>query len=650
MELTDQHQFKTEEEFSAIMDPFPIMVRACFATTETCYFNASWKRFAGDVDAFSQEIHEDYRLEFDRLLAAQVKLRTAFKTSYKFRDAIGIYRWLAEQLVPWYSVEGDFVGFICYTLEINELVDVVNDQISEKALQSSDIIEPMSSSIILKKYAEDLNSANSQLLRSNQELAISEAHFKFLIQEAPVAIGVLHQRDLIIESANIKLLEVWGKSSDVVGMPLSVALPELQGQPFLKILDQVYTTGQPFYANEIRAMLEHEGELKEMFFNLTYQPKADFSGATAGILVVAVDVTKQVNSRKLVEHSEQHFRSLADLVPAKISNALPSGEVTFFNKQWLEFSGMGFEDLRDFGYHRMMHPDEIADFQAGLAEAAANGVAYVSEMRFKNIEGKYIWHLNIASPIIDEDGRIMMWVGSTTDIHAMKIAEQRKSDFVSMISHEIKTPVTSIKGHVQLLLRVLEKETASALTDRIRPSLTRINQLLVQLTELIADMLDMTRIEAGRLDLRKEPLLLDVLIAVVVEDFRLSHQEHQFNLNLESGIEINADRHKIIQVLINLISNAIKYAPKSDVIDISLTTAGKEIMIRIRDYGIGIDERDQKKIFERFYRVEGQNESHYSGLGIGLFLAYSIIEFHGGKISLESSKGKGSTFIVYLPR
>ncbi len=503
---------------------------------------------------------------------------------------------------------------------------------------------------LLEKYVADLALANARLLISNEGLALSEARFKYLIQEAPVAIGVLHQRELVIESANKMILEVWGKKAEIIGLPLSAALPEIQGQPFLDILDQVYTSGEPFYASEIRSLLEHNGELKEIFFNVTYQPVPDSSGSTADILVVAVDVTEQVNSRKRVERSEQHFRYLADLVPAKISNALPDGAVTFFNKQWLEFAGMGFEDLRDFGYQQMMHPEEIQAFQKGLAEAAATGVPHIAEMRFKNTEGNYVWHLNITSPILDEEGRVVMWVGSTTDIETLKAEEQRKSNFVSMLSHELKTPVTSIKGHVQLLLRLLDKETPSVLTDRLRPSLARIDQLLLQLTGLISDMLDMTRIDAGRLDLRKEPLMLDELVAGVVADFRLSHQQNYFQLRSESNVEVYADRHKISQVLINLIDNAIKYAPGSDVVDITLVSAGKEVLLQVRDYGIGIDENDQKKIFDRFYRVEGQNEFHYSGFGIGLYLANSIVDYHGGKITLESVKGKGSTFTVHLPR
>lgn len=516
-------------------------------------------------------------------------------------------------------------------------------------VMSFEITDRVQSRRLLEKYTEELAETNNLLSISNNKLAKSEARFKFLIQEAPVAIGVLHSRDLVVETANEKILEVWGKTVEIIGKPLSVALPELDGQPFLGILDNVFTTGEPFYANEIMARLEHKGELKEIFFNVVYQPVSDLDGATADILVVAVDVTEQVNSRKQVEKSEQHFRRLADLVPAKISNALPSGEVTFFNEEWLNFAGMSFEDLRDFGYHQMMHPDDIKSFQMGLEMAAKNGIPYVSEMRFKNTSGKYIWHLNIASPILDEQGNITMWVGSTTDIQSLKDEDQRKSDFVSMLSHELKTPVTSIKGHVQLLLRLVSKEPASELINKLNSSLSRIDVLLIQLTGLIGDMLDLSRIDAGRLDLKLEEFAIDDLVTEVVEDFRLSHQQHFFHLQAQSQVNISADRDRISQVLINLIANAIKYSPTKNVVDVAVNLVGNQVLISIRDYGIGIEEKDHSKIFERFYRVEGENEKYYSGFGIGLFLAYNIVARHGGTITVESERDKGSVFTVQLP-
>jgi PAS domain S-box-containing protein len=516
-------------------------------------------------------------------------------------------------------------------------------------VMSFEITDQVRSRKLIEKYAIELSEANIKLQRSNDDLARSESRFKYLFKEAPVAIGVLTGRDLVVESANSKILEVWGKQPDIVGQPLAQALPELVGQPFLGLLDEVYTSGKAFYANEIPAMLEHEGQLKEIFFNATYQPIFDNAGNTTDILVVAVNVTEQVRSRRQVEKSEDHFRHLADLVPAKISNALPTGEVFFFNKQWLDFAGMNFEDMRDFGYQKMMHPDELTGFKTGLAEAAETGVPYISEMRFKNTSGEYIWHLNIASPILNEEGKITMWVGSTTNIQVLKDEVQRKSDFVSMLSHELKTPVTSIKGHVQLLLRSLEKSQELLPGSRVRASISRIDQLLVQLTGLIADMLDLTRIDAGRMELQKELFMLDVLVAEVLEDFKLSHLEHQFAVSLSPDVAVMADRNKISQVLINLIANAVKYAPKSKKIEVSLSATQSESVIAVRDYGIGIDAKDQHKIFERFFRVEGQSELHYSGFGIGLYLANSIMHSHKGKISLESSKGEGSTFIIHIP-
>ncbi|WGQ10612.1 PAS domain-containing protein [Pedobacter gandavensis] len=516
-------------------------------------------------------------------------------------------------------------------------------------VMSFEITDRVISKRLLEKYAEELSSANEQLSVANQLLAQSEARFKFLIQEAPVAIGVLHGRELLVETANQRLRQVWGKKSDIIGLPLMKVLPELKGQPFLGILDEVYTSGVAFNANEIGAILEHDGELKELFFNVVYQPVDGLDGNVSDILVVAVEVTEQVNSRKLVEKSEQHFRRLADLVPAKISNASPNGEVTFFNKQWLNYAGMDFESLRDFGYHQMLHPAEIVGFQAGLAEAAQKGVPHISEMRFKNTDGAYIWHLNVASPVLDEEGNITMWVGSTTDIQSLKAEEQRKSDFVSMLSHELRTPVTSIKGHVQLLLRLLARETGSKFLEKLNSSLSRIDVLLVQLTGLIGDMLDLSRIDAGRMDLKMERFSVDGLVLEVVEDFRLSHQDRFFNLDLGTGVEVTADRDRMSQVLINLISNAIKYSPSSDVVDISVLLTGNEVQVAIKDDGIGIEEKDQRKIFERFFRVEGQNEKYYSGFGIGLFLVHNIVSRHGGRITVESEPGKGAVFSIFLP-
>lgn len=529
--------------------------------------------------------------------------------------------------------------FVDYTYQPLTGLDGNRDGVLVMSFEITDRVQARKQ---LEQYADQLLKANDQLSILNNKLSKSESRFKFVFEKAPVAIGLLRGKDFIIESANKKILEVWGKTEGIIGLKLAEALPEIKDQPFLGFLNNVYTKGTPFYANEIKAMLMHDDELKEIFFNVVYQPIADANGNIADILVVAADVTEQVNARKTLERSEAYFKMLADLVPAKISNALPTGEVTFFNKRWLEFAGMNFEDMRDFGYHQMMHPDEIPKFQKGLAAAAASGVAHVSEMRFKNSEGKYIWHLNIASPILDENGIITMWIGSTTDIQWLKEEEQRKNDFIGMVSHELKTPLTSVNTYLQLLLRKAEKTEDEFLKKAYIQSLKQIKHM----TDMINGFLDVSRLESGKLHIEKVDFDFSELFEEVSLDYQLQYSTHKIVFASSESVIVNADRLKIAQVLNNLVGNAVKYSENGTNVFISYEKIDGNIRVTVKDEGMGIKSENLKKLFERYYRVE--QESKIAGFGIGLYLSAEIITTHGGQIWAESVIGQGSVFYFEL--
>ncbi|QDW25041.1 PAS domain S-box protein [Pedobacter sp. KBS0701] len=515
--------------------------------------------------------------------------------------------------------------------------------ISGVLVMSFEITDRVISRKLLEGYTAQLSNTNDQLSISNNKLYKSEQRFKFLIEEAPVAIGVLHGRELTVETANAKLLEVWGKNNAIVGFPLKDALPEINDQPFQKILEKVFDTGEAFYANEIRAMLQHGQALKEYFFNLVYQPVMDYTGKTADILVVAIDVTLQVNARKAVERSEEHFRRLADLVPAKISNALPNGEVTFFNRQWLDFAGMGFEDLRDFGYLEMLHPDEIPVFQQGLAAAAKSGVPYISEMRFKNTEGSYVWHLNVASPVMNEAGEVIMWVGSTTNIQSIKEEEQRKNDFIGMVSHELKTPLTSLNGYLQFMQRKAQKSGDDALYQGFKQPLKQVSIM----TAMINGFLNVARLDAGKIPIEKSAFNMAELIQSAQDEFRALYSSHIIICPHLDEVAVLADRDKILQVLNNLVSNAAKYSAASTTIEISCQRVAHWVRVSVLDQGIGVSKEELGKLFERYYRVEKNN--NIAGFGIGLYLCAEIIKIHNGKIWGESEAGQGSVFHFELP-
>ncbi len=243
-----------------------------------------------------------------------------------------------------------------------------------------------------------------------------------LFMQAPVAIMILKGKDYYVELANDFYLQIVDKDKDFIGKPIFESLPELESQGIRELLDAVMESGKPFVGNELAVNLNRNNKIEQGFYNFTYQPICE-NNNIIGIIVVANEVTEQVLARKRIEENESHFRLMTDLIPTKISNANADGSVTYFNQHWLDFTGMSFEDLKEWGYHSIMHPDEMEEFQTRFQAAAETGTVLEMEMRFKNKAGHYIWHLNHASPIKDADGNIKMWVGSTTETQKIKDSE-----------------------------------------------------------------------------------------------------------------------------------------------------------------------------------------------------------------------------------
>ncbi|HVT01122.1 MAG TPA: PAS domain S-box protein [Patescibacteria group bacterium] len=256
--------------------------------------------------------------------------------------------------------------------------------------------------------------------------------------------------------------------------------------------------------------------------------------------------------------------------------------------------------------------------------------------------GEEKWAIVKASPIIDENGKVTGSVSITHDITQRKELERRKDDFISIASHELKTPVTSIKGFVHLLKKDHEQY------DRSYKFLDRIDKQLDNLTELIQDLLDISKIQSGKLIYRVDEFDIGQLVEDVVGDLR-NIEKHKIILKDGVHKKIKGDKERISQVLINLINNAVKYSPNSDKVEVVLNDVGRGVRIDVRDYGIGISSDEMDKIFDRFYRVKDIEGKTFPGLGIGLYLSREIIQRHRGKLWVESQKGQGSIFHFKLP-
>ncbi|HEY6542202.1 MAG TPA: PAS domain S-box protein [Ktedonobacteraceae bacterium] len=230
------------------------------------------------------------------------------------------------------------------------------------------------------------------------------------------------------------------------------------------------------------------------------------------------------------------------------------------------------------------------------------------------------------------------------DITERREAERRKDDFIVMASHELKTPVTSLKGFTQILQNRLKKRG----DEQDLHFLERMDGQLNKLTRLIKDLLDLSRMPSGELPLQENLVDLNELVQNTVADMR-EVATHRFLIEETERISIYGDRERLEQVFLNLLVNAVKYSPGADKIVIRITRSGEEAHISVQDFGIGIAEADQHKVFERFYQVSDTKAKPFSGMGIGLYLSNEIVKRHRGRIEINSQPGQGATFLVALP-
>jgi len=252
------------------------------------------------------------------------------------------------------------------------------------------------------------------------------------------------------------------------------------------------------------------------------------------------------------------------------------------------------------------------------------------------------------TPLFAEGGRLQQIIVNVVDITRFREAEEMKNTFVSVITHELKTPVSLIKGYASTLRR----DDAQWDSATMRESLTVIEEEADRLNALVDNLLDASRVQAGVLQLELGDVDLPGLAARLVEGFKLQTKRHTFQLDFPTNFPPAwGDSERLRQVLNNLISNAIKYSPDGGMIRIGgwQDRQRQMLTIYVADQGIGIPAPEQERLFQRFYRVDSSLRRKTQGAGLGLFLCKAIIEAHNGRIWVRSEPGKGSTFFITLP-
>lgn len=339
--------------------------------------------------------------------------------------------------------------------------------------------------------------------------------------------------------------------------------------------------------------------------------------------------------------SREHFKFLADTIPVIVWRANPNGEFDYFNRQWYDYTGLTFEESKGSRWQSVVHPEDIGEVIREWQMCVATGTPFKREDRKRSVNGTYRWHVAQALPFKDSEGNVLQWFGVCTDIEDQKKDMQKKDEFISMASHELKTPVTSLKVFNEILLMDAETNGNKVQWNMLK----KMDQQINKLTRLIGDLLDVSKANSGQLSYEFETINFNDLVIETVNELQLT-TSHKLELSLPEKTLIVADKNRIAQVITNLVSNAVKYSPSGSKVDIYTERSDHQITLCVRDYGIGIPVSEQSKLFTRFFRV---SENNYPGLGLGLYICKEIIRRHSGNMSFESEEGKGSIFCFSIP-
>jgi len=366
-------------------------------------------------------------------------------------------------------------------------------------------------------------------------------------------------------------------------------------------------------------------------------------------------------AREELIKSESEFRLLAESMPQFVWITSADGLPTFFNQQWVDYTGLTHEESYGHGWNKPFHPDDQKHAWDAWQDATLNCTAYSLECRLRRYDGEYFWWLIRGVPVQDEHGKVLKWFGTCTDIHKLKLAEEElikakehaeesdrlKTSFLANMSHEIRTPMNGILGFAELL-----KEPGLSGEEQ-QKYISIIEKSGARMLNIINDIISISKVESGLMEVSTSETNLNTLIEFILSFFKPEADQKGIEFFCKKLVSVNdttviTDSEKVYAILSNLVKNALKFT-KEGTIEIGYTKKEKEFEFFVKDTGVGILQEQKEFIFERFRQGSESLNRNYEGAGLGLTISKAYVEMLGGKIWVESDQGKGSIFYFTIP-
>lgn len=612
------------------------------------YFNKTLIDFTGlEYDQllagnWTTVIAEDYFKPTKEAYLSAISKRGHFDMLFKARKSNGDLVWCRAAGDPFYDTDGNYGGYAGFCMDIDEII--------------------------------------------TGRKAVTESQHKVtsMIEQSPVGICLFTGLEMKIEIANDIMIDYWGKDQSVINQPLAEAVPELNGQPFLDILAEVYRSGETYYGHAMPVELELNGELSTYYFEFTYTAIRDYKGEIYGVMDIAIDITDQVMARKKLDETRLALTGAIELAELSTWNLNISDQTITCSDRFKDWLG-----LENNIAERYIFLDRIVEPYRKKVADALEEISKVSEEHFYDYEfpivNKITGQLRIVHAngqfIYSKEGLVESLSGTAQDVtkerqlqeelkfkvkertaelheanSELEINNRELSQFAYIASHDLQEPIRKISVFTDLLKNNLQKNP-----EKVDLYINKISSSAKRMENLIKNVLQFSQL--ADISHKFELVNLNDIIADILNDFELTIEQKKASVNVESLPIIEAIPLQMSQLFGNLISNALKYSktgidPKITIAyevlpelykkENNLNIGSTFIKITISDNGIGFSQEYAEQIFNIFQRLHGNDK--FAGTGIGLAMCRKILQNHKGLISAESQEGVGTIFTLLMPQ
>jgi PAS domain S-box-containing protein len=596
------------DDMRVLIDAIPQLVWIMRPDGRCDYCNQRWCDYTGmtfqqaQENGWLQAIHPDDQQPTMVVWQRAVQTGMPYETEQRVRQGTtGAYRWFLVRALPYKDRQGTIVKWVGTSTDIDE-----------------------------QKQAE-------------ARVKASEENWRVLAETVPQLVWTTRAEDGLSDYFNRRFCDYTHATREqLYGYGWSQFLHPDDFERTLAAREHALRTGTP-YEVEYRFREGQTGCYR--WFLARAMPVRDDTGQIVKWFGTCTDIDEQKRTEEALRQSQKRIRALIDSNIIGITSSEGEGGVIVeANDAWLHMTGYTQEDVRSRTLSRVkITPAEQAPlFERALQEVDAHGQHAPFETELLCKDGSRLPILVGGVLFQDHPRQIVSFV---LDNSARKELEQRKDAFISTASHELRTPLTALKLQAAVLHRQLAKQGVPASA----PALAGMDVQLNTIARLVEELLDVSKIQAGRLEYAQERVDLDALLREIADTMQQTHPSHTILVHGAVQTSLLGDRDRLAQVFTNLLSNAIKYSPEAQTVEMELSASPETVTIRVRDHGLGIPREQRDRIFERFYRASGPQQRAIPGLGMGLYIVAEIVKRHGGTISVDSEVGKGSSFTVTLP-